>query len=319
VSSTEPQIRAVSAAGEKARRVGGVSTEIRQLQPTEPSDLQGRAVAAAADPGFGYQGGPIIANPQVHASFWGANWTDATHAPRRADLLQFVQDFLASDYMNTLSQYGVGNGAGQCGTWLGASDLPTAAGQMSDSDIHTSIQSMINAGTLPEPASPSEIALLIFLDETIEIDDTNMGIVMCEPQQDTAFGYHFFFTTAAGNQFYYSVVPALDDTCLKNSCAQDNACSLHLAQTQEQRQTQVASHEFSEMVTDPEISAWRDPNTGAENGDNCNGQSGTITVDGRTWTVQLMYSKTDDQNGQPACVLGPANPLPSLLPPTAAR
>jgi hypothetical protein len=137
---------------------------------------------------------------------------------------------------------------------------------------------------------------------------------MCEPQQDTAFGYHFFFTTAVGNKFYYGVIPALDDTCLKESCAQDNACSLHLAQSQEQRQTQVASHEFSEMVTDPEITAWRDPNTGAENGDNCNGQNGTITVGGRTWTVQLMYSKTDDQNGQPACILGPPSPIPSLLP-----
>jgi hypothetical protein len=281
---------------------------------TQPDDLQGRTAAAASDPGFGYQGGPIIANPEVHAAFWGASWSDASHAPRRTNLIQFVQDFLVSDYMNILSQYGVGNGPGRCGTWLGASDLPTAAGQMTDANIHASIQSMIDAGTLPEPASPSNMALLIFLDESIEINDSNQGIVMCEPQGDNAFGYHFFFATAAGNQFYYSVIPALDDQCLRASCPQDNACSLHLAETQEQRQTQVASHEFSEMVTDPEITAWRDPNTGAENGDNCNGQSGTITVNGRSWTAQLMYSKADDQNGQPACILAAPSPIPSLLP-----
>lgn len=293
-------------------RVGGVSAVLPEPPSTDTGDLQARAPVAASDPGFGYQGGPIIANPQVHASFWGATWSDANHSTRRGNLIQFIQDFLASDYMNILSQYGVGNGAGKAGTWAGATDLPTAAGQMSDTDIHTAIQSMIDAGTLPEPSSPSNMALMVFLDETVEINDPNMGIVMCEPQHDTAFGYHFFFTTKAGNKFYYSIVPGLDDNCLRASCPQDNACSLHLSETQEQRQTQVASHEFSEMVTDPEITAWRDPQSGAENGDNCNGQSGTITVDGRTWTVQLMYSKTDDQNGQPACILAPPNPIPPL-------
>ena len=302
----------MSSRGTNPTQVGGVSATLPEPPSTDTGNLQARAPAAATDPGFGYQGGPIISNPQVRASFWGATWSDANHGPRRTNLIQFIQDFLASDYMNILSQYGVGSGAGKCGTWLGTTDLPTAAGQISDTDIHTSIQSMIDAGTLPEPASPSNMALLIFLDETIEINDSNMGILMCEPQHDTAFGYHFFFTTKAGNKFYYSVVPGLDDNCLRESCPQDNACSLHLSETQEQRQTQVASHEFSEMVTDPEISAWRDPNTGAENGDNCNGQSGTITVSGRTWTVQLMYSKTDDQNAQPACILGPPDPIPQL-------
>jgi hypothetical protein len=291
--------------------LGGVSATAPG--PEEPSDLQGRTAAATSDPGFGYQGGPIIASPEVHAAFWGANWGDAAHAQRRSNLIQFLQDFLASDYMNTLSQYGVGNGAGHSGTWIGATDLPTASGQMTDGDIHTSIQAMIDGGTLPEPGEPSNMALMIFLDETIEINDPGMGIVMCEPQGDTAFGYHYFFTTSQGHKFYYSVIPALDDNCLRESCPHDSSCSLRLAETQEQRQTQVASHEFSEMVTDPEISAWRDPDTGAENGDNCNGQSGTIAVDGRSWTVQLMYSKTDDQAGGPACILNPPNPIPSLL------
>jgi hypothetical protein len=303
----------VSSSGNTSGRVGGVSATLPPPQATDTGDLQARAPAAAAtDPGFGYQGGPIIPDPQVHASFWGPTWSDAGHTTRRSHLIQFIQDFLASSYMNILSQYGVGNGAAKCGTWLGATDLPTATGQLTDTDIHASIQSMIDAGSLPEPASPSNMALLIFLDETIEINDPNLGVVMCEAQHDTAFGYHFFFTTTAGHKFYYSVVPSLNDNCLRESCPQDNACSLHLSQTQEQRQTQVASHEFSEMVTDPEITAWRDPNTGAENGDNCNGQSGTITIDGRTWTVQLMYSKTDDQNEQPACILGPPNPIPPL-------
>jgi hypothetical protein len=288
----------------------------------QPSDLQtvparngvpATIGAPPVDSSFGYQGGPIIAQPQVYATFWGAAWANADHAQRRADLVQFIQDLLASDYMNILSQYGVGQGAGQGGTWMGDSGLATVQGQLSDSDIHANVQSLINAGTLPEPASPSNIALMIFLDESVDVNDAGLGVTMCAPQGDTAFGYHYFFTTAAGNQFYYAVVPALTDACLQESCQDDNSCSLHLAATQEQRQTQVASHEFSEMVTDPEITAWRDPNNGNENGDICNGKNGTITVGGRSWTVQRMYSLVDDSSGGQACILGAPNPIPSQL------
>ncbi len=288
----------------------------------QPSDLQtvpsrngvpATMGARPVDSNFAYQGGPVIAQPQVHATFWGAAWANADHAQRRSDLVQFVQDLLASEYMNILSQYGVGQGAGAGTTWLGDTNLTTVSGQLADADIHRNIQSMIDSGALPEPGSPSNMALLIFLDESLEINDAGLGVTMCEPQGDTAFGYHYFFTTSAGHQFYYAVVPALTDACLQESCPDDNSCSLRLAATQEQRQTQVASHEFSEMVTDPEITAWRDAGNGNENGDICNGQNGTITYQGRTWTVQRMYSLADDSSGGQACILGAPSPIPSRL------
>ena len=295
-------------------RQGGVGALLSGVLPDERGGERPLA-GAPVDAGFNYTGGPIISNPQVYATFWGPNWNDAAHTTRRTDLVQFVQDFLASDYMNILSQYGVGAGAGKCGRWIGSSVLTTVTGQMTDGTIHSTIQGLINSHVLPEPGSPSNMALLIFLDETIEVKDSGQGIVMCEPSGDTAFGYHFFFTTSGGHKAYYSVIPALDDNCLRESCLQDASCSLHLAQTQEARQTQVASHEFSEMVTDPEISAWRDKGNGSENGDDCNGQSATITVAGRSWTVQRMYSMTDDTAGNPACVVTPAAPLPLFVSP----
>jgi hypothetical protein len=137
---------------------------------------------------------------------------------------------------------------------------------------------------------------------------------MCEPNGDTAFGYHYYFTTTAGNALAYSVIPGLTDACLQNSCpGNDAGCSLHLGETQEQRQTQVASHEFSEMVSDPQLTAWYDPANG-ENGDICNGVSDTITVGPNTWTVQRMYSLYDDiqSNGATICALNPASPIPEL-------
>jgi hypothetical protein len=292
---------------------GGVSAKSAPVPAGQPSDLQAPSGAATEDANFGFEGGPVISSPQVYASFWGASWTQPAHIAERANLVQFLRDFLASDYMNILSQYGVGDGAGHCGAWVEDSDHATAKGQMSDAHIHKEIQSLVDSGVLPEPSSPSNMALMIFLDESIEIKDKHLGVVMCEKLHDTAFGYHNYFTTSAGHKLYYSVIPALDDTCLQESCPEDSSCSLRLAASQEQRRTQVASHEFSEMVTDPEIDAWRDPQSGQENGDICNGRGATITVEGRSWTVQQMYSRRHDEEGAPACIVGAPTPLPSLM------
>jgi hypothetical protein len=239
------------------------------------------------------------------------------HLERAGRLSQFLADLLASKFMNVLSQYGVGFGAGAGGFFGRASFVTNVPATLTDSSIHNIIQDCINAGVLPEPANPSNNALIIYLDETIGVNDPADGLVLCEPNNDTAFGYHSHFTTAAGHPFYYAVIPCLNDACLSESCQNnDGGCSLHLAEAQEQRLTQVTSHEFAEMTTDPELNAWWDSGSGAENGDICNGEADTITVGADTWTVQRTYSKTDDinSNGATFCVAEAPNPLPKLVP-----
>ena len=253
---------------------------------------------AAKFPGFVYSGGPVIASPQVYTSFWGPLWTqDQTHKSRADRLSRFHADLLQSGFMNVLSQYGVGHGAGAAGAFVRATFIGNVPGTLTDPGIQTIIQSSITEGVLPEPTTPSIIAVIIYLDETIGVDDASNGLVLCEAANDTAFGYHNFFTTTAGNPFYYAIVPA------------------HLNQTQEQRQTQVASHEFAEMTTDPQLNAWVDPANG-ENGDICNGESDPLTVGANTWTVQRIYSKYDDINssGRVFCLSQAQDPRPRLSP-----
>ena len=302
------------------RGYGGVSAKKAwpaSRHPDDDIDLLAANAVAYSHPNFTYQGGPVISNPKVYTSYWGPAWeNDPAHQELRQDLDQFVQDFLASDYMNILSQYGVGSGPGKTGRFAGYTIDPAVNGVLTDANIHTKIQDLINAGALPEPELSADSVALIFLDDGVAISDTKMGIVMCEPTSDTAFGYHYFFTTSAGSRFYYAIIPGLSDTCLRGSCPNnDSKCSLHLEATVEQRVTQVASHEFAEMVTDPEINAWRDSSNGAEIGDICNGESATITVSGRSWTVQKMYSYYDDINGSQPCVVSPPSPRPNLLMP----
>ena len=287
------------------------------IVPARRAKKAAAATGQPAFPGFVYNGGAVITSPVVYTSFWGSLWSDATHQTDAQRLNQYVQDLLASNFMNVLSQYGVGSGAGS-GQFGQASFLANVANQLADSDIQNAIQQAIDAGSIPEPpANNNSQVLIIFLDENTEVNDPNSGIVMCEPQGDTAFGYHSSFTTAAGNAFYYGVIPALDDACLQNSCG-NSPCSLQLSESQEQRRTQVASHEFAEMVTDPNPpTGWydqNDPNSG-EVGDICNGQTDTITgANGDTWTVQQIYSAYDDQQngGSNYCLAQVASPEPLL-------
>jgi hypothetical protein len=300
----------------KRRPRGGVSPRrgvpaTRDLEVVKPPAA---APKAGTYPNFSNHGGPVISNPQVYTSFWGSLWSDAAHQTRAQRLSQFHADLLNSGFMNVLSQYGVGQGAGAAGAFVSSSFLPGIPNNLTDPQIQGIIQSTIDAGTLPEPTSPANLALIIYLDENTGVNDPQDQLVLCEPTHDTAFGYHSFFTTKAGNPFYYAIIPALTDACLSESCpGNDAGCSLHLAESQEQRQTQVASHEFAEMTTDPQLNAWYDPKAG-ENGDICNGESEVITVGANSWTVQKTYSKHDDEqsNGANYCLAQAPSPEPQL-------
>jgi hypothetical protein len=103
---------------------------------------------------------------------------------------------------------------------------------------------------------------------------------------------------------------------LLNTGCGGGGCSLSLSQTQEQRRTQVASHEFAEMISDPAFpSGWFGP-ASDENGDICNGEADSITVRGNTWDVQRIYSKFDDiaTNGASFCRTTAPIPIPTLSP-----
>lgn len=285
----------------------GVAPQLRKRKvPAVPPDL---AIASGTG-NFGsflYRGGPIINTPQVYALFVG-DWSSAANQTRANRLSQFIVDLMNSRYMNILSQYGCGT----TGTLVNRVFVASTDTDLNQADIEGIVQTAINGNVVPEPTNPSNNYVL-FLDDATGV---NRGdIVMCEATSDNAFGFHDFFTTTAGNACAYAVIPGLTNTCLTNSCLSDSGCSLHLSQAQEQRQTQVLSHELAEMWSDPQLNAWTDPVNG-ENGDICNGQSGTITVGPNTWTVQLMYSKWHDMNtsGATTCISETPNPLPSLLP-----
>jgi len=276
-----------------------------------PSDVA-TAGGAAADPhpNFKYHGGPVVLDPQVFAIYLG-DWVSASNQARASRLNQYLTDLVGSTYMNILSQYGCGT----AGRFVGSAFVANTDHNLSERDIHRLLQKAIDAKVIPEPVNHNN-AYVVFLDDLTGVKDRGLGVVMCEARSDNAFGYHNLFTTAANNPCNYAIIPGLSDTCLQETCGGSANCSLHTSETQEQRQTQVASHEFAEMISNPMGNAWFDGSSGDENGDLCNGIQGTITVGGRTWTVQRMYSKADDlaSAGGNICVLPPAQPIAPLVP-----
>jgi len=290
----------------KAKR--GVKGEQVGFKP--PPDARG-AAPSGPDPhlGFTYHGGPVVLNPRVFAIFLG-DWASAANQARATRLIQYLTDLVASTYMNILSQYGCGTS----GSFLGSAFIANSNHTLHEKDIHQILQAAINSNAVPEPTNHNNV-YIVFLDDITGVKDRGLKVVMCEPKSDNAFGYHNVFTTAAKNPCNYAIIPGLSDLCLNETCHGSPTCSLQTGQTQEQRQTQVASHEFSEMISNPLGNAWFDDADGEENGDLCNGLAGTINVSGRTWTVQRMYSKADDQSsqGNNICVLPPANPIPPLV------
>lgn len=296
------------------RRIGGVSRKMGHETYAAPA--AGSSPAAPAHGDFIWNGGPVITCPLIYATFWGASWTNTPTGHTEAGrLAQFLQDLVNSEFMNVLSQYGCGSGP-HSGLFVHSSFFSNVPANISDTDIHTIIQGAINSGAIPEPpAKNTTHVVVIYLDSSIAVKDAGLGIAMCEPAGDNAFGYHYFFNTAKGNPCYYAVIPSLDDTCLKNTCG-GGGCSLSLSQTQEQRRTQVTSHEFAEMVTDPAFpTGWFGP-ASDENGDICNGEADSITVGPNTWDVQRIYSKSDDlaTNGASFCRATASSPIPKLSP-----
>jgi hypothetical protein len=292
----------------------------RGVRPTKQPKA-GRKVAPGAGIGpsasdFDYQGGLIVTCPQVYLTFWGTGWQSRDGEARRDKLEQYVADLLRSEQMNVLTQYSVGFGAGLSGRVVDSSLVTTAPAQITataPNRIQDIVQGMVNAATIPEPTNPTDSVLVIFLDDNIEVAGS-FGQTMCEPTSDTAFGFHDVFNTAAGNPLVFAIVPGLTDACLTNSCPGGNpTCSLQTTQAQLDRITQVTSHELCEMFSDPSLDAWTGSSSG-ENGDICNGESGSISVAGRQWNVQRIYSEWDDHetSGTTDCLATVSTPRPRI-------
>ena len=230
-----------------------------------------------------YSGGPIVRCPLIHTSFWGPAWGDGPHTNLSNQLNQFNQDFVASNAMNVIHQYGITGGVFEGATYL--SWVPSV---LDPGSIQSIIQSCINANAIPEPGNPATDStipiLIVYLDENTIIDGGGRSVNF---PGAVDYGYHDSFNTTAGHPLIYAFTGYFDVNFT----------------------TVVSSHEFCEMVTDPLYNAWTPDGGFNEIGDYCEGTSDTISVSGRTWTIQKVWSDVDN-----SCRGTAPNPIPPITP-----
>jgi MYXO-CTERM domain-containing protein len=170
---------------------------------------------------------------------------------------------------------------------------------ITDAQIQSELQSQITAGHLPAPDGNTYYAIAFPAGLSISLPDGNGGTAT-SCQQFCA--YHGTISHTPTNIMYGVLPNVTTDGCQLGCGANANGID---------NVTEVASHELVEATTDAAVGlatnnapplAWYDPQgQDGEIGDICNGTSGSISVGGTSYVVQLEWS-----NSQNNCVVSAA-------------
>ncbi len=283
-------------------------------------------------PNLQYFGGPVITNVQPITVFWSQN-VNAALTPNTTGIAQFLADLGNSTYMNVVRQYstyGVESSSNQSSDqWIGSGSATpeaytlvpskcsgTATCTVSDTDIQNELNAQIAANKLPAPTydalgNPNTLYMTYF-PPNVHVSGPDGAGGSCVSGGFCA--YHNTGTYSGdSNPLLYGVL--MDN--FTSACAQ--GCGANA--TAMENQTDVSSHEFAEAITDADIgldtqfdyanpAGWGDNNCG-EIADICDADSAgdTITVDGRSWVVQELWSNKANQCES----TGPSIPAPFLL------
>ena len=230
------------------------------------------ADAAPAGAHLTFFGGPTLTHISVHPVFWNAN------TQFQPNINAFYNAVTKSTLFDLLSQYsGIGRGSGV----PGFVDNRTTT-RVSDAAIHTELNRLFTAGSLPVPNASNYYPVHFPAGVTITAPDGSRScVVFC--------AYHGTYVRNGVN-VNYGVIPDQGGGCA-GGCGANPSRVNNL--------TSVASHELVEATTDPAVGlatvfgpplAWYDMTNG-EIGDICNGQQGsTVGGDGVTYTIQLEFS-----------------------------
>jgi len=230
------------------------------------------ADAAPAGAHLTFFGGPVLKNISVHPVFWNAN------TQFQANISAFYNAVTKSTLWDMLSQYSaIGRGSGVAGF---VDNRTTTS--VSDAAIHTELNRLFTAGSLPAPTTSNYYPVHFPSGVTVTAPDGSRScVVFC--------AYHGTYVRNGVN-VNYGVIPDQGGGCA-------GGCGANAQRVN--NMDSVASHELIEATTDPAVGlatvfgpplAWYD-RTNGEIGDICNGQQGTtVGSDGVTYTIQLEFS-----------------------------
>ena len=259
--------------------------------------------AAPAGAHLTYHNGPIISNVQVIQVLYGSGSYNSQVAGTTSPTMgNFFADITSTGLISLLQQYNtnISGGTGQVfgnGTFGGLFQIVPAAGNngstITDAQIQSELLAQINAGHLPGPTNdalgnPNTLYMIYFPPgKTISQGGSNS----CQAGGFCAY-HGTTSSTLNSKHVLYGVMP---DMQAGSGCATGCGTSTVFG-----NYTSVTSHELTEAMTDAQVGiatvigpplAWYDSNNG-EIGDICNGQQGSYTANGTTYTIQLEFSNS---------------------------
>jgi hypothetical protein len=259
-----------------------------------------------------YYDGPVISNVQIVPVFWSSHVNSQLTAATTG-IAQFYADVTLGNAFGALSEYNtnVSGGTGQvivAGTALAAVTLTpsrcagTTKCTVTDAQVQSELNAQIGAGNLPpithDTLGNPNTLYMVHFPPNVTIDASTFGggtscVSFC--------AYHNTGTSSGGEPLLYGVLPDMFTSECNSGCG-GNATAM-------ENQTSTASHELAESVTDADVGfatgnayplGWYNESCG-EVADICDtgAAGGTITVSGRTWTVQPLWS-----NKTKSCLVG---------------
>jgi len=278
---------------------------LRHGVPWRDPNTTGGIIGFAAPAGahLTYFGGPIISNVQVIQVLYGSGSYNAQVAGSSSPTMgNFFADITSTGLISLLQQYNtpVSGGTGQTfgnGTFAGLFQIVPAAGNngstITDTQIQSELLAQINAGHLPAPVldslgNPNTLYMIYFPPgKTISQGGSNS----CQAGGFCAY-HGTTSSTLNSKHVLYGVLP---DMQAGSGCSTGCGTSTVFG-----NYTSVTSHELVEAMTDADVGiattfaaplAWYDMTNG-EIGDICNGQQGSYTANGTTYTIQLEFSNS---------------------------
>jgi hypothetical protein len=241
---------------------------VRDLQ--QVSDVRAGGGPAGAAGSFSSGGGRLLSAVRVHLIFWGTAWTALPHpTPSVGDCTDAVVTILASDYMRSLAQYGVGGG--KLGSVTVVDDAvggspASPPNPFSDDDVWQLVEHLRAANRIPTADIGSGAQGLYLVVMPNGTTASNSGVI-------GEHSYYWFGSPATNVPFAWVTQSSLDMF------------------------SEVFSHELVEACTDPEGTGWTSATACGTNhggwceiGDVCEGN--TATVQGVV--VQRYWSNSDN-------------------------
>jgi hypothetical protein len=251
----------------------------------------GGAVSSSAAQTMQYFGGPVIGQVKVVPVFWNSS----VNAQVKSNATQFFQDAVNSPWLDLLSAYSTNfsggtqqtivRGTALSGVTLTPSKCATSSPcTMADSDIRAELAAQISASHLPAP--DSNTVYMIFMPPNVTWTDASghtSGSQFC--------AYNWTAASTGGPPVVYGTIIDTFTGPGAQNCG-PNADAL-------QNETALASMILANAVTDPDIgiaSSTADPvawfsTTVGQVGDACSNRDFTITVSGRTWSVNQVFNR----------------------------